>query len=178
MATQFATYYRYCPARGRRITPVLYRAWVKMRERCRGREAHHYKSYKAKGITVCAEWLVYANFRKWALSNGFRKGLTLDRYPNGNGNYEPGNCRWATKREQQNNTSRTHFLTLNGVTKPLTHWAEELGLDPVLLRARIGRGWTDEQALTFPLGKNRPGGKPRGRAAWKANRFAAQQLNT
>lgn len=162
---------------GRRVSPKLYRAWVKMRERCRGHEAHHRRSYLEKGITVCAAWLVYESFRKWALANGFRKGLSLDRI-NGNGNYEPTNCRWATKREQQNNTSRTHILTLNGVSKPLTHWAAELGLNPVLLRSRMNHGWTDEQALTIPHGKARPGGKPRGRAAAKAKRLAAQQLST
>jgi hypothetical protein len=74
----------------------------------------------------------------------------IERVDN-NGDYCPKNCRWATHTEQMRNTRRTRLLTLDGITKPLTQWAEELGIKPKSLRARIDdNGWSVERALTTP----------------------------
>ena len=152
---------------GKRHECSLYKAWTNMFKRCKGNGSNYYKWYKAKGIKVCHEWREYEPFRAWALANGFRKGLSLDRIDS-DGDYEPSNCRWATSAEQQWNTGRTIRLTLNGVTKPLPQWAEELGVSRELLRTRRSSGWTDEQILTTPKltnGNYRPDvqHKPRGR---------------
>lgn len=155
---------------GKRYWVKLYGVWNAMRGRCNSPGTKDYKRYGARGIRVCAEWDSYGKFRKWALANGFRKGLTLDRIDS-DGNYEPGNCRWIPKGLQQDNTRRVTRLTLNGVTRPITEWARLTGMAAHQIKSRLKIGWTHEQALTLPIGTMRPG-MLRGRAAAKAKRLA------
>lgn len=165
-------------ASGKRYWVKLYGVWNAMRGRCNSPGTKDYKRYGARGIRVCEEWDDYGAFRAWALSSGFRKGLTLDREDT-NGNYEPSNCRWIPKGLQQDNTRRVTRLTLNGVTRPITEWARLTGIQARFIKSRLKIGWTDEQALTtpkLPNGVYRQGvqHKPRGRAAAKAKRIALQ----
>lgn len=139
---------KFSPTRGKRVMCSLYLAWESMKKRCRGR-GHHHKYYKAKGIVVCSEWGDYAVFRSWALANGFRKGMSLDRI-DGNRNYEPSNCRWVPMSHQQDNTARVLKLTVDGVTKPLPQWARETGLRADVIRSRIYLGWPHERAVMTP----------------------------
>jgi hypothetical protein len=149
----------------------LYLVWGSMRKRCICPTVPDWPRYGGRGIMICAEWNDYGAFRAWALSSGYRKGLTLDR-ENSNGRYEPTNCRWIPKGEQQDNVRKAIRLTLDGQTRSIYRWARLRGMSPDLIRCRVYNGWSDEQALTLPRGTLRPG-QLRGRAAAKAKRIAA-----
>lgn len=87
----------------------LYGVWWAMKQRCYKNTSQYYEHYGARGITICQEWLSYfMNFYNWAMENGYEKGLTIERVDN-NGNYEPNNCKWATRKEQVRNTRRVRI---------------------------------------------------------------------
>lgn len=87
---------------GQRFTR-LYQTWCNMKGRCfNPNNKRDYKNYGGRGITVCKEWLSFEPFFVWAIANGYSDDLTIDRI-NVDGNYEPNNCRWATRAEQNQN---------------------------------------------------------------------------
>lgn len=128
-------------------TPT-YRSWDSMKRRCTDPNSTSYKRYGAKGVTVCDRWSDFANF---LADMGERpKGHTLDRYPNRNGNYEPGNCRWATPRQQSWNRGSTVMITFRGKEQPRSVWAKEVGVPDGTVADRLEKGWSVEDALTAP----------------------------
>ena len=139
----------------------IHRIWLGMRERCECTEHKHYKDYGRRGITVCSEWKnSFENFYAWAMASGYnpeakRGECTLDRIDS-NGNYCPENCRWATAKEQANNTRRNHWITFEGETHTITEWSEITGIAKSTLINRILLGWSIERALTEPAHNTRP----------------------
>lgn len=134
-------------------TPT-YRSWAMMMNRCRNNKLSSWENYGGRGITVCDRWFDFANF---LADMGERPSLkySLDRFPDNNGNYEPGNCRWATDKEQAINKRSTRLIEFNGKTQSLSEWSAELGISTSLLSARLGRlGWTKEKAMTTPVKRN------------------------
>lgn len=106
-----------------------------------------YPNYGGRGIKVCERWMDFDNF---LADMGERpEGLEIDRKDN-DGNYEPGNCRWATIKQQCNNTRYNHKITYNGKTLNLVEWASVLGMKKGTLGNRLKRGWSIERALTTP----------------------------
>lgn len=131
----------------------LYRLWTAMLARCHSSIAKGYADYGARGIEVCPEWRhdfqVFHDFVT-QLPNYNTKGYTLDRIDN-DGNYEPGNVRWASRWIQSRNNRRNVVITHDGRTKCLSDWAEELGVLRSTLAGRLARGWSVERAFTTPV---------------------------
>ena len=126
----------------------LYRIWSKMKARCYNKKHNAFDRYGGSGIIVCKDWKNdFQSFKKWAIENGYSDELTIDRIDN-NGNYEPNNCRWTTKKEQANNTCRNRLITYKGKTQTLAQWADSIGINKHTLHVRIDvRGWTIERAF-------------------------------
>ena len=125
----------------------LYGIWSDMRLRCYDEKNIAYHRYGGRGITICDEWKNDVKaFYDWAMANGYKDSLTIDRIDN-DGNYCPENCRWVTRKEQNNNRRDNHKLTFNGKTQSIPEWAEELGLTYGGLYDRLYRGWPIEKVL-------------------------------
>lgn len=128
-----------------------YKTWCGMLRRCTNSHDKSFAEYGAKGIVVCERWA--DSFEAFFADMGRRPSAThsIDRFPDRNGNYEPGNCRWATKTEQARNRSTNHLVTFRGTDMPLSEacTAAELPYDTVLERLRVG--WSTDRALSQPV---------------------------
>ena len=129
----------------------LYRVWARIKG-CTTSPAHKdYKFYGAKGIKMCNEWAEsFLPFYEWAISHGYRQGLTIDRI-NSSGDYTPNNCRWITIQEQQRNRRDNHLITIKGVTKCLSEWCREYHIHHTTVLSRCERGMCWEDAFSEPL---------------------------
>lgn len=122
----------------------VYSVWAMMHRRCSNQDDKDFERYGGRGIKVCPEW---GDISRFVSDMGPRPvGLTLDREDN-DGNYEPRNCRWASKSTQSNNTSSNRLLTKDGVTLTVSQWAVKIGVIRETLFARIRRGYTTDQIL-------------------------------
>ena len=113
--------------------------WENMKKRCADPKHISYKNYGARGISVCNEWLVFGNFIKWALVNGYREKLEIDRV-NNDGNYCPENCEWVTKTQNLSHTRKTNNLIINGESKRVDDWAVLINSDNVVIYGWFKRG--------------------------------------
>lgn len=113
----------------------LHVIWSCMRRRCKCNNRY-------QNISVCKEWDSFENFYAWAMCNGYRDDLTIDRI-NNEGDYTPDNCRWATYETQANNRSSNRIITYKGKQYNLKELAEVLGIESATLAWRINHGWPE-----------------------------------
>lgn len=132
-----------------------YVSWKAMLDRCYRRTDRCFSRYGGRGITVCDRWR--NSFAAFLGDMGARPpGTSIDRI-NNDGNYEPGNCRWATAAQQKRNTSTVRLVAFKGETRPLIEWCERLGLNYQTAYYRLKQGWTPHDALSSPAAKSRWG---------------------
>jgi hypothetical protein len=136
-----------------------YGAWSAMKSRCSNPNVESFKRYGGRGISFCDRWISYENF----LADMGRRPSekhSIDRI-NGNGNYEPGNCRWATRKEQQQNIRTNLKITINGETLVASQWEVRQGFKPDLISKRISQGWSPEEAVLTPVRPRLPNRRQR-----------------
>lgn len=134
---------------GLRRSP-LYHIWSHIKDRCFNKNNPRYKDYGGRGITVCDRWLDFKNFHDDMFPT-WKRGLSIDRI-NNDGNYGPGNCRWATNKDQNNNRRDNCILELDGKRMTVTQWAEKLNINRNTLYDRIYiSGWSIKRALFTPI---------------------------
>lgn len=125
----------------------IYNIWAEMKQRCFNKNHKYYCNYGGRGITVCDEWIHdFKAFYDWAIKNDYSDNLTIDRIDNDKG-YSPENCRWATAKEQANNTRRNKRIKFMGEGKTLSQWADTYGISQDLLGERLLRGIPIERAI-------------------------------
>ena len=128
-----------------------YAIWNNMRARCGNPNSNRFHRYGLRGIRVCDRW--QNDFVNFLEDMGRRPSSDhqLDRI-NNDGNYEPSNCRWATRQEQCRNRSSSNFITIDGESKTSAEWSEVTGISQSAISARIKKlGWTPEKAVKTPL---------------------------
>lgn len=125
----------------------LYSVWIAMRDRCNNSGNKNYHNYGGRGISVCKEWGDYAFFHSWAVANGYKEGMSIERKDN-DGNYDMDNCTWLPKNKQQLNTRKVKYLTLDGETHSRREWSNITGIKKDTIRGRIRKGWSVEDILT------------------------------
>lgn len=124
----------------------IYGSWYAMKQRCNNVLNSQYADYGGRGISYPAKWESFEGFKE-EMGLGYKSGLTIERVDNNKG-YSKENCRWATRKEQNNNKRSNIVLSLDGETHALAIWAEKLGMGFSRLRARWYRGWPTERILS------------------------------
>jgi len=124
----------------------LYKTWQGMIRRCNDPNDFGYYNYGGRGIKVCDRWKDINNFLLDMYAT-YQEGLELDRI-NVNGNYEPDNCRWITRKQNMNNTRRSRYIEYNGITKTVSEWSDELNIPYKRLLARLNN-WSVEKSFTY-----------------------------
>jgi hypothetical protein len=145
------------PTHGLSYTPE-YRAWQTMRLRCVDPTNAAYPDYGGRGITVCERWLNSVEAFVADMGPKPTPAHELDR-ENNDGNYEPDNCRWVTRKVNDRNRRSNRFLTFGGETLCVAEWCERLGLPCDTVHKRLEAGWSIEQTLTVPNRLRAPNGK-------------------
>lgn len=122
--------------------------WYKMHDRCYNPNVESYKNYGARGIFICEEWRNdFLAFFKWAMDNGWKKGLTIER-GNNDREYSPENCKIDTIKNQANNRRSNRILSFRGANRTISQWADVVNIKQGIIANRLFCGWSVEEALT------------------------------
>lgn len=117
--------------------------------RCLNRNHSSFHLYGGQGVSVCRRWRGRCGFTRFLVDMGPRPpGKSLDRFPDRDGDYRPGNCRWATRVQQNNNTARNVFITWRGKRRTVSEWAALTGIGKATISGRRRRRWSVERTLT------------------------------
>lgn len=130
-----------------------YRIWNGMRTRCNNPNDPKFHLYGGAGVRITERWDNFANF--FADMGEAPAGMSIDRFPDRDGDYAPGNCRWATPSEQNNNLRTTRFFIWNGERRSLTQWCDHLGISRGALNARLFNGQSFDYAVSALLEKKK-----------------------
>jgi len=141
---------RFKATHGKKGSPI-YAVWSSMISRCKLPKCPSYKSHGARGIKVCQRWREFKNF--YSDMGDVPTGLSIERIDN-NGNYEPSNCKWETRKNQQRNKRNNRLITYNGETRCLVEWAEIFNLKQSTLGKRLKYGWSVHKALNKKVRKS------------------------
>lgn len=133
-----------------------YRAWINMKNRCLNPSDKRYADWGGRGIKVCDRWL--HSFENFLNDMGKKTSRlhSLDRYPDINGNYEPGNCRWATMSQQNRGKRNNVWIEYNGIKKILSDWAKEFNITISTLSEQLETKPFDEVVLFYANKKTGP----------------------
>ena len=155
-----------------RHNSLTYCCWRGMKERCRSPKCPGYKDYGGRGIQVCQRW--QESYPAFLSDMGPipDQGYSIERV-NNNGHYEPGNCRWATMKEQGRNKRNNRLVTAEEVTLCVSEWAERKGIDARTIVSRLRAGWDEARSVTEPARPRREGPRRSKRLA-----FAIQSAPT
>jgi hypothetical protein len=126
----------------------IFKIWTGIRKRCNNPKCKSYKWYGGRGVKISDKWDNFIDFYN-DMKEGYADDLSLDRI-NPNGNYEPGNCRWATSKIQNRNRRNNNVITYNNKSKTLAEWAELSGNNYTVINYRIKNGWDIEKAIFSP----------------------------
>jgi hypothetical protein len=126
-----------------------YGIFIAMKRRCSDPSDISYRNYGGRGISVCERW---KEFKRFYSDMGPRPGpnYSIDRKDT-SGNYEPGNCKWSTRKEQARNTRKNVWFELGGERLCIGDWEERIGGSQGVVRRRLKLGWPLEKALTIPV---------------------------
>lgn len=129
----------------------LYKIYHGMKKRCLNKKSKEYKDYGGRNISICDEWINnFENFYNWAIENGYHKKFSIERI-NNNGNYEPNNCTWIPRPNQNKNKRDTIRIEFDGKNLTLNEWSKKIGISHSALYLRIKKyKWSIEKALSTP----------------------------
>lgn len=130
----------------------LHVIWIMIKRRCYKPKATRFESYGGKGVKMCDEWKNnFAPFYDWAIKSGWESGLQVDRFPDNNGDYQPSNCRIATRKENIRSRRNTIFIRYKLQIKPLAEWCDIYNIPYNNVNGRLRKGWGVEKSLLTPI---------------------------
>lgn len=131
----------------------LYGVWAGMKRRCRNKHTKYFNDYGGRGIDICSDWEEYINFKRWALSNGYADGLSIERI-DVNVGYCPTNCKWIPRSEQNKNKRNTIRIKYHDKTYTIKEISKITGLSERTIMGRYERGWDAERIFNTKLMNN------------------------